>query len=81
MPKIIETHAHIYDEQFDHDRDEMLKRAFATGVDQIWMPNCNHETIESMLALEDTKPNPMSTNDGLASMLCWRSFRKRIRNY
>lgn len=54
---MIETHAHIYDKQFDNDRDEMLSRAFKVGVEQIWMPNCNHETIDGMLALEVKYPN------------------------
>ena len=49
---IIETHAHIYDEQFDLDRDQMLQRAFDLGVEQIWMPNCDSNTIPGMLALE-----------------------------
>lgn len=54
---MIETHAHIYDEQFDEDRDAMLKRAFSAGVKQIWMPNCDHETIDGMLALEKQYPD------------------------
>ncbi len=54
---MIETHAHIYDDQFDEDRDLMLERAFSAGVKQIWMPNCDHETIEGMLALEQQYPN------------------------
>jgi len=53
---MIETHAHIYDEQFDQDRDAMLERAFSAGVKQIWMPNCDHETIDGMLALEKQYP-------------------------
>ncbi|RFS13385.1 TatD family hydrolase [Emticicia sp. C21] len=53
---MIETHAHIYDDQFDEDRDLMLKRAFEAGVKQIWMPNCNSETINGMLALENQYP-------------------------
>src|SRR6218665_2521400 len=53
---MIETHAHIYDDQFDEDRDTMLKRAFDAGVKQIWMPNCDHETIDGMLALEQQYP-------------------------
>lgn len=57
MSYIIETHAHIYDEQFDADRDAMLQRAFSAGVQQIWMPNCDHETIPKMLALEAQYPN------------------------
>ena len=54
---MIETHAHIYEEQFDEDRDAMLERAFAAGVKQIWMPNCDHETIDGMLALEQQYPD------------------------
>lgn len=53
---IIETHAHIYDEQFDLDRDQMLQRAFDLGVEQIWMPNCDSNTIPGMLALEKQYP-------------------------
>ena len=54
---MIETHAHIYDEQFDEDRDLMLQKAFSVGVKQIWMPNCDHETIDGMLALEKKYPD------------------------
>jgi TatD DNase family protein len=50
---MIETHAHIYDEQFDEDRTAMLERAFSAGIKQIWMPNCNSETIAGMLAIEN----------------------------
>lgn len=53
---MIETHAHIYDEQFEQDRTPMLERAFAAGVKQIWMPNCDHQTIDGMLALEQQYP-------------------------
>ena len=53
---MIETHAHIYDEQFGQDRNAMLERAFSAGIKQIWMPNCDHETIDGMLALEKQYP-------------------------
>ncbi|MGK0137035.1 MAG: TatD DNase family protein [Algoriphagus sp.] len=54
---MIETHAHIYDEQFEADRSEMMQRAKAIGVKEIWMPNCNSETIGGMLALEESHPD------------------------
>lgn len=53
---MIETHAHIYDDQFDEDRDAMLQRAFDAGIKQIWMPNCDHETIDGMLTLAQQYP-------------------------
>lgn len=54
---MIETHAHIYDEQFKEDKDAMLGRARALGVKEIWMPNCNSETIGGMLSLEEENPD------------------------
>jgi TatD DNase family protein len=55
--RMIETHAHIYDDAFDEDRTAMLNRAFEAGVKQIFMPNCNHETIAGMMALAEAYPN------------------------
>lgn len=54
---MIETHAHIYDEQFGTDRADLIQRAKDLGVKQIWMPNCNSETIDGMLALEMQYPD------------------------
>jgi TatD DNase family protein len=53
---LIDTHAHIYDDQFADDRPAMLARAQAEGVSQIWMPNCNAATLPGMLALTDLDP-------------------------
>ena len=49
---MIETHAHVYDEQFDADRDEMIQRAKSVGVSEIWLPNCDASTIDAMLKVE-----------------------------
>ena len=53
---LIETHAHIYDSVFAEDRSQMLEKAFETGVSQIWMPNCNSETIPGMMELASNYP-------------------------
>ena len=54
---LIDTHAHIYDSQFDDDRDEMLQRAENGQISQIWMPNCARETVSGMMALADQYPD------------------------
>ena len=54
---LIDTHAHIYDPQFDDDRAAMLQRAEAQLVHQIWMPNCARETIPSLMALANRYPD------------------------
>ena len=35
---MIDTHSHIYDEQFDEDRDETVSRALEAGVGKILLP-------------------------------------------
>jgi len=49
---MIDSHAHIYLEQFDKDRDDVVGRAEAAGVNQILMPNVDTDTIDEMLEAE-----------------------------
>lgn len=52
MLSLIDTHAHLYSRKFDADRHDMVTRALATGVERIYLPNIDSESIEGMLALE-----------------------------
>ncbi len=61
----IDTHAHIYDEQFTADQQTMLANARAQGITQIWMPNCDRTTIPGMLALNDQSPDQYKPMMGL----------------
>lgn len=54
---MIETHAHIYSDDYAEDRIEMLERAWKAGIDQIWMPNCDHTTIDGMMELATAYPD------------------------
>lgn len=53
----IDTHAHVYDEQFAPDQAAMLEQASAQGIMEIWMPNCDRSTIPGMLAVADLAPD------------------------
>ena len=46
---MVDTHAHLYDEQFDGDRNAVIDRAFERGVDCILLPNIDVRTIQPML--------------------------------
>lgn len=46
---IIDTHAHIYVQDFDTDRNEMLQRAKDASVEKILMPAIDSETHHAML--------------------------------
>jgi TatD DNase family protein len=45
---MIDTHSHIYLDQFDEDRGEVLDRASEAGVTHIFMPAITFSDIESM---------------------------------
>ena len=46
---MIDTHSHIYEPQFDSDREEVILRARQAGVECILLPNINSGSIAPML--------------------------------
>ncbi|MFT3884728.1 MAG: TatD family hydrolase [Flavobacteriales bacterium] len=53
----IDTHAHLYHQQFDADREAMLQRAADAGVRKLFLPNIDRGSVEAMHALCDTHPD------------------------
>jgi TatD DNase family protein len=53
----IDTHAHLYDEQFIEDIDSVLLKSLEQGVNKIFMPNCDLSTLQPMLDLASAHPN------------------------
>ncbi|MFZ4724821.1 MAG: TatD family hydrolase [Paludibacter sp.] len=49
---MIDTHSHIYSEEFDADRTEAIQRAKEIGISHIILPNVDSESLPRMLALE-----------------------------
>ncbi|MDR0659177.1 MAG: TatD family hydrolase [Mediterranea sp.] len=47
----IDTHSHIYLEEFDADLPEVIERARLVGVTQILLPNVDSTTIERLLSV------------------------------
>ena len=45
---LIDTHSHIYDEAFDDDRNEVVERARAEGVERIVLPAIDGESNERL---------------------------------
>ena len=49
---LIDTHAHIYSTKFDADRDQVIEEIREAGLERIYMPNVDVETIDRMLECE-----------------------------
>ncbi len=52
MNHMIDTHAHIYLSEFENDIDEVIKNSKEAGIERIFMPNINADSIEGMLHIE-----------------------------
>ena len=69
---MIDTHSHIYSEEFDDDRAETLQRAWNAGVEMMLLPDIDSESRGRMFALAQEHPtrckamvglHPTSVND------------------
>ncbi len=89
MINLIDTHCHLYDEDFLSDFEAMMQRCNDSGIQRIYLPAIDSTTTKAMLRLEDKYPgycramiglHPCYVKDNykdeLASVLGWLSKRK-----
>ena len=62
---ITDTHTHLYSEQFDDDRAEVIQRALAAGVTRFFIPAIDSTYTKAMYALEASYPNNMYLMTGV----------------
>src|SRR4051812_11453684 len=53
---MIDTHAHLYLEDYDSDLAAVMERMRAAGVNQVYMPSLKAEYVQKMLDLELAYP-------------------------
>jgi len=54
---ITDTHTHLYSEQFNEDRNEMVQRAIDAGVSRFFIPAIDSTYFDAMLDLEKAFPD------------------------
>jgi TatD DNase family protein len=62
---ITDTHTHLYSEEFDMDRDEMMQRALNNNVTRFFIPSIDSNYIQKMYALELDYPENVFLMMGL----------------
>jgi len=62
---ITDTHAHLYSEQFNEDRNQMMQRALDVGVSRFFIPAIDSTYFEAMLDLEKAHPKNIFLMMGL----------------
>ena len=62
---IIDTHCHLYSEEFTADIDAVIERAVAKGVQKFYLPGIDSASIDAMLHLESKYPKQCIAMMGL----------------
>ena len=62
---LTDTHTHLYSEEFDLDRNEMMQRAISKGVTRFFVPAIDSTCTESMYELERNYPENVFLMMGL----------------
>ena len=75
---MIDTHAHIYLEQFKPDLDQVLEDAKQSGVQHILMPNVDHSTIDEMMEVEAHYPEYCTAMMGLHPCSVNKHFEREL---
>jgi TatD DNase family protein len=54
--RLIDTHSHIYSDAFKGEHEAMIQRAFEAGVEKIYMPNIDLDSVEAMKQIHTMHP-------------------------
>ena len=75
---ITDTHTHLYAEQFDEDRDQVIHKALDLGVKRFFIPAIDGSYYERMYALEGAFPENVFLMAGLHPTHVKADFKKEL---
>lgn len=62
---LIDTHCHLYAEEFDEDREELMQEAVQSGIECLLLPNIDRESISRLHDFCDLHPGEVYPMMGL----------------
>ncbi|AZA88485.1 TatD family deoxyribonuclease [Chryseobacterium shandongense] len=82
---MIDTHTHLYAEEFDEDRKEAIQRAINKRITEFYLPAIDSESHEKMLQLEAEYPGQIFSMMGLHPCYVkpetWEQELEIVKNY
>ena len=77
---ITDTHTHLYSEEFDQDRNEMIQRAIDAGVSRFFIPAIDSTCTEAMYDLERNYPDTIFLMMGLHPTYVKDNYREELQH-
>ena len=78
--KLIDTHTHLYSDAFAEDRNEMIERAIADGVEKFYIPAIDSQTTQAMYDLEQAFPDRIYLMMGLHPTSVKENYEEELRH-
>ena len=75
---LIDTHCHLYSEEFNHDIDAVINNAVAIGVKKFYLPAIDSTATNSMLALEEKYPGKCIAMMGLHPCYVKENYKEEL---
>ena len=75
---IVDTHTHIFVEEFDQDRDAVIQRAKTVGVEKFVLPNIDSGSIERLQKTVAEYPDEMLPLMGLHPTSVKENYREEL---
>lgn len=77
---ITDTHTHLYSESFDEDRNLMMERAIASGVERFFIPAIDSSYTQRMLDLESSYPDHVFLMMGLHPTHVKENYKEELKH-
>ena len=77
---ITDTHTHLYSEEFDEDRNEMIQRAIDVGVSRFFIPAIDITCTASMYDLEKDYPDNIFLMMGLHPTYVKENYKEELQH-
>lgn len=79
--EFIDTHTHLYLDNYKDDREAVIERAFENGVSKILLPNIDNESYTDMISLCEQYPENIFPMIGLHPGSVEENYKDVLRDY
>jgi TatD DNase family protein len=76
--KLVDTHCHLYLDDFKEDSPDVIRKAMDEGVEKFYLPNIDLAVVPDMLALETAYPDQFFAMMGLHPCSVKENFRDEL---
>ncbi len=78
---LTDTHTHLYSEQFDEDRDLVIENCLKNGIERLFLPNIDKDSVKGMLDLSNKYPQHCFPMIGIHPCSVDENWEKELEQY